>query len=40
VEAKIIVEPYCHEGIVVARGKENTLTILNLMPCMPIYGEN
>ncbi|KAG2223975.1 hypothetical protein INT45_013432 [Circinella minor] len=37
--AKIIIEPHRHEGIFVARGKEDLLVTKNLVPGESVYGE-
>lgn len=37
--AKVIVEPHRHEGIFVARGKEDALVTLNSTPGVAVYGE-
>ena len=37
--AKVIVEPHRHEGIFVARGKEDALVTLNSTPGIAVYGE-
>ena len=37
--AKVIVEPHRHEGIFVARGKEDALVTLNCTPGVAVYGE-
>ena len=37
--AKVIVEPHRHEGIFVARGKEDALCTLNMTPGVAVYGE-
>ncbi|GKY94460.1 hypothetical protein MPSEU_000411900 [Mayamaea pseudoterrestris] len=37
--AKVIVEPHRHEGIFVARGKEDALVTLNSTPGISVYGE-
>ncbi|KAJ3195507.1 fibrillarin, partial [Irineochytrium annulatum] len=37
--AKVIVEPHRHEGIFVARGKEDHLVTKNLVPGDAVYGE-
>jgi len=37
--AKVIVEPHRHEGIFVARGKEDALVTLNSTPGHAVYGE-
>ena len=38
--SKVIVEPHRHEGIFVARGKEDALVTLNSTPGVAVYGEN
>ena len=35
----MIVEPHRHEGIFVARGKEDALVTLNSTPGIAVYGE-
>ena len=37
--AKVIVEPHRHEGIFIARGKEDVLCTLNMVPGEAVYGE-
>jgi len=37
--SKVIVEPHRHEGIFVARGKEDALVTLNSTPGKAVYGE-
>lgn len=37
--AKVTVEPHRHEGIFVARGKEDALVTLNSTPGVAVYGE-
>ena len=37
--AKVIVEPHRHEGVFVARGKEDALVTLNSTPGVAVYGE-
>ncbi len=37
--AKVIVEPHRHEGVFVARGKEDALVTLNITPGVAVYGE-
>ena len=37
--AKVIVEPHRHEGIFVARGKEDALCTKNMTPGVAVYGE-
>ncbi|KAK9712284.1 Small subunit processome complex component, partial [Basidiobolus ranarum] len=37
--AKVIVEPHRHEGVFVARGKEDLLVTKNLVPGEAVYGE-
>lgn len=37
--AKVIIEPHRHEGIFVARGKEDALVTLNSTPGIAVYGE-
>lgn len=35
----IIIEPHRHEGVFIARGKEDALVTLNLVPGSEVYGE-
>ena len=37
--AKVTVDPHRHEGIFVARGKEDALVTLNSTPGVAVYGE-
>lgn len=37
--AKVVVEPHRHEGVFVARGKEDLLVTRNLVPGDSVYGE-
>jgi len=37
--AKVIIEPHRHEGIFIARGKEDALVTLNSTPGVAVYGE-
>jgi rRNA 2'-O-methyltransferase fibrillarin len=37
--AKVLIEPHRHEGIFVARGKEDALVTLNSTPGVSVYGE-
>lgn len=37
--SKVLVEPHRHEGIFVARGKEDALVTLNSTPGVSVYGE-
>ncbi|PIA18735.1 Fibrillarin [Coemansia reversa NRRL 1564] len=37
--AKVVVEPHRHEGVFVARGKEDLLVTKNLVPGESVYGE-
>ncbi|RUS18558.1 Fibrillarin-domain-containing protein [Endogone sp. FLAS-F59071] len=37
--AKVVVEPHRHEGVFVARGKEDLLVTKNLVPGEAVYGE-
>jgi fibrillarin-like rRNA methylase len=37
--SKVVVEPHRHEGIFVARGKEDALVTLNSTPGVAVYGE-
>jgi rRNA 2'-O-methyltransferase fibrillarin len=36
---KVLVEPHRHEGVFVARGKEDALVTLNSTPGVAVYGE-
>jgi rRNA 2'-O-methyltransferase fibrillarin len=36
---RVVVEPHRHEGIFVARGKEDALVTLNSTPGVAVYGE-
>lgn len=35
----VVIEPHRHEGIFIARGKEDALVTLNLVPGSEVYGE-
>ena len=35
----VIIEPHRHEGVFIARGKEDALVTLNLVPGSEVYGE-
>ena len=35
----MIVEPHRHEGVFIARGKEDALVTLNMVPGEAVYGE-
>lgn len=35
----VIIEPHRHEGIFIARGKEDALVTRNLVPGSEVYGE-
>jgi len=37
--SKILIEPHRHEGIFIARGKEDALVTLNISPGVSVYGE-
>lgn len=37
--AKVVIEPHRHEGVFVARGKEDLLVTRNLVPGESVYGE-
>ena len=37
--AKVIIEPHRHPGVFVARGKEDALVTLNMVPGKTVYGE-
>ncbi len=34
-----MIEPHRHEGVFIARGKEDALVTLNLVPGSEVYGE-
>jgi rRNA 2'-O-methyltransferase fibrillarin len=36
---KVIIEPHRHQGIFIAKGKEDALVTLNLVPGESVYGE-
>ncbi|XP_041373019.1 rRNA 2'-O-methyltransferase fibrillarin-like [Gigantopelta aegis] len=36
---KVVVEPHRHEGVFIARGKEDALVTLNMVPGDSVYGE-
>jgi rRNA 2'-O-methyltransferase fibrillarin len=36
---KVVIEPHRHEGIFIARGKEDLLVTLNMVPGESVYGE-
>merc|ERR1711915_897236 len=36
---KVVIEPHRHEGVFIARGKEDALVTLNLIPGNTLYGE-
>merc|ERR1711915_459739 len=36
---KVVIEPHRHEGVFIARGKEDALVTLNLIPGNTVYGE-
>jgi rRNA 2'-O-methyltransferase fibrillarin len=35
----VIIEPHRHEGVFIARGKEDALVTLNMVPGEAVYGE-
>lgn len=35
----VVIEPHRHAGIFIARGKEDALVTLNLVPGSEVYGE-
>merc|ERR1711924_510045 len=37
--AKVVVEPHRHEGVFIAKGKEDALVTKNLVPGESVYGE-
>lgn len=37
--SKVLVEPHRHDGVFVARGKEDALVTLNSTPGVGVYGE-
>lgn len=37
--AKVVVEAHRHEGVFIARGKEDALVTRNLVPGVSVYGE-
>jgi hypothetical protein len=37
--AKVVVQPHRHEGVFIARGKEDALVTRNLVPGESVYGE-
>jgi len=37
--AKVVVEKHRHEGVFIARGKEDALCTLNMNPGKQVYGE-
>lgn len=37
--SKVVVEPHRHQGVFVARGKEDALVTLNSTPGVAVYGE-
>lgn len=37
--SKVIVEPHRHEGVFIAKGKEDALVTKNLVPGVAVYGE-
>ena len=36
---KVVVEPHRHGGVFIAKGKEDVLATLNLVPGDTVYGE-
>ena len=36
---KVVIEPHRHEGVFIARGKEDALVTKNLTPGKQVYGE-
>lgn len=37
--SKVVIEPHRHEGVFIARGKEDALVTLNGTPGVAVYGE-
>jgi len=37
--AKVVVQPHRHEGVFIARGKEDALVTRNSVPGESVYGE-
>ena len=37
--AKVVIEPHRHEGIFIAKGKEDALVTKNMVPGESVYGE-
>lgn len=37
--SKVVIEPHRHEGVFIARGKEDALVTLNSTPGVAVYGE-
>jgi rRNA 2'-O-methyltransferase fibrillarin len=37
--AKVVIEPHRHDGVFIARGKEDALVTRNLVPGVSVYGE-
>ena len=37
--SRVIIEPHRHEGVFIARGKEDALVTKNLVPGETVYGE-
>jgi hypothetical protein len=35
----VVIEPHRHEGVFIARGKEDALVTLNMVPGEAVYGE-
>jgi rRNA 2'-O-methyltransferase fibrillarin len=38
-QVQVVVEPHRHEGVFIARSKEDALCTLNSTPGKPVYGE-
>jgi len=36
---RVVIEPHRHEGVFIARGKEDSLVTLNSTPGKDVYGE-
>ena len=36
---KVVIEPHRHEGVFIARGKEDALVTRNMVPGEAVYGE-
>jgi rRNA 2'-O-methyltransferase fibrillarin len=37
--SRVIIEPHRHEGVFIARGREDALVTKNLVPGETVYGE-